>query len=51
MMRASELSPASHLLFGEVLAEAGFPERVVDVVTNAPADGAEVIQSPVAGAG
>lgn len=45
VMRASELSPGSHLLLGEVFAEAGFPEGVVSVVTNDPADGPDIIKA------
>lgn len=47
VMRGSELSPGTHLLFGEILAEAGFPDGVVSVVTNAPADGPDIIRALV----
>jgi acyl-CoA reductase-like NAD-dependent aldehyde dehydrogenase len=47
VMRASELSPGTHLLFGEVFAEAGFPDDVMTVVTNAPADGPDIIRALV----
>jgi acyl-CoA reductase-like NAD-dependent aldehyde dehydrogenase len=48
VMRASELSPGTHVMFGEIFAEAGFPDDVVSVVVNAPADGPEVLRALVA---
>ena len=47
IMRASELSPASHLLFGKCLTDAGIPEDACSVITNDPADGADIIQALV----
>jgi acyl-CoA reductase-like NAD-dependent aldehyde dehydrogenase len=47
VMRGSELSPGTHVLFGEILAEAGFPDGVVSVVVNAPADGPEIVRALV----
>lgn len=47
VMRGSELSPGSHLLLGEVFAEAGFPDDVVSVITNDPADGADIVTALV----
>ncbi|MEW2623590.1 aldehyde dehydrogenase family protein [Streptomyces sp. NPDC048106] len=47
VMRGSELSPGSHLLLGEVLTEAGFPEGVANVIVNAPADGADIVRALV----
>jgi benzaldehyde dehydrogenase (NAD) len=43
ILKASELSPRTHQLIIEAFAEAGFPEGVVNVVTNAPKDAAEVV--------
>jgi benzaldehyde dehydrogenase (NAD) len=43
IMKASEICPRTHGLIVEAFAEAGFPEGVVNVVTNAPADAAEVV--------
>jgi benzaldehyde dehydrogenase (NAD) len=43
IMKASEISPRTHSLIIEAFAEAGFPEGVVNVVTNAPEDAAEVV--------
>jgi len=43
ILKASELCPRTHALIIEAFAEAGFPEGVVNVVTNAPKDAAEVV--------
>ena len=43
ILKASEISPRTHSLIIEAFAEAGFPEGVVNVVTNAPADAADVV--------
>jgi acyl-CoA reductase-like NAD-dependent aldehyde dehydrogenase len=43
IMKASEISPRVHSLIIEAFAEAGFPEGVVNVVTNAPEDASEVV--------
>jgi benzaldehyde dehydrogenase (NAD) len=43
ILKASEISPRTHSLIIEAFAEAGFPEGVVNVVTNAPDDAAEVV--------
>jgi len=43
ILKASELCPRTHELIIEAFAEAGFPEGVVNVVTNAPADAGEVV--------
>ncbi len=43
ILKASEISPRTHMLIIEAFAEAGFPEGVVSVVTNAPADAADVV--------
>src|SRR6185437_510522 len=43
VLKASELCPRTHELIVEAFAEAGFPEGVVNVVTNAPADAGEVV--------
>lgn len=47
VMRGSELSPATHVLMGEVFAEAGFPDGVVNVVVNAPEDGPDIVRALV----
>mgnify|MGYP000867452064 CR=1 FL=1 len=43
ILKASENCPRTHQLIIEAFAEAGFPEGVVNVVTNAPQDAAEVV--------
>ena len=43
ILKASETCPRTHEIIVEAFAEAGFPEGVVNVVTNAPADAAEVV--------
>ena len=43
ILKASELCPRTHALIIEAFAEAGFPEGVVNVVTNAPEDAADVV--------
>jgi len=43
ILKASETCPRTHELIIEAFAEAGFPEGVVNVVTNAPADAAAVV--------
>ncbi len=43
ILKASENCPRTHELIIEAFVEAGFPEGVVNVVTNAPEDAAEVV--------
>lgn len=43
ILKASEQCPRTHSLIIEAFAEAGFPQGVVNVVTNAPADAPEVV--------
>jgi len=43
ILKASEQCPRTHALIIEAFAEAGFPDGVVQVVTNAPADAGEVV--------
>jgi benzaldehyde dehydrogenase (NAD) len=43
ILKASETCPRTHALIIEAFAEAGFPDGVVNVVTNAPADAADVV--------
>lgn len=43
ILKASEQCPATHHLIGEVLIEAGLGNGIVNVVTNAPAQAAEVV--------
>jgi acyl-CoA reductase-like NAD-dependent aldehyde dehydrogenase len=48
ILRSSELCPATHHLIGAVLNEAGFPKGVVNVLSNAPADAAAVVEALIA---
>jgi benzaldehyde dehydrogenase (NAD) len=43
ILKASETCPRTHELIIEAFREAGFPEGVVNIVTNAPRDAAEVV--------
>ncbi|HWK40925.1 MAG TPA: aldehyde dehydrogenase [Croceibacterium sp.] len=43
ILKASENCPRTHALIIEAFAEAGFPDGVVNVVTNAPADAGDVV--------
>jgi acyl-CoA reductase-like NAD-dependent aldehyde dehydrogenase len=43
ILKASEICPRTHELIVEAFSEAGFPEGVVNVVTNAPPDAGEVV--------
>ena len=43
ILKASETCPRTHGIIIEAFAEAGFPEGVVNIVTNAPADAGEVV--------
>ncbi len=43
VFKASELCPATHRLIGSVMQEAGFPDGVVNVITNNPSDAAEIV--------
>lgn len=48
VLKGSEISPATHGLIIEALQEAGFPDGVVNFVTNAPADAGAVVEAMVA---
>ncbi|MEO5597338.1 MAG: aldehyde dehydrogenase [Novosphingobium sp.] len=43
ILKASETCPQVHALIIEAFAEAGFPDNVVNVVTNAPQDAGEIV--------
>ncbi|MFP3520803.1 aldehyde dehydrogenase family protein, partial [Pseudomonas sp. SIMBA_077] len=44
VLKASELSPAAHRLIGQVLQDAGLGDGVVNVISNAPADAAAIVE-------
>lgn len=48
VLKASELSPGTHRLIGEVLSEAGLPPGVVNVVTHTAADAPKVVEALIA---
>ena len=48
VLKASEQCPGLHTLIGSVLQEAGLGEGVVNVITNAPADAAAVVERLIA---
>ena len=48
VLKASELCPATHGLVGEVLREAGLDGGVVNVISNAPADAAKIVEALIA---
>ena len=45
VLKASELCPRTHRLIGECLVAAGLPAGVINVISNAPEDAAEVVRS------
>ena len=45
ILKASEICPVTHRLIGEVMRDAGLPPGVVNVVTNAPADAAAIVDA------
>ncbi|MGL4287439.1 MAG: aldehyde dehydrogenase [Phreatobacter sp.] len=48
VFKASEICPATHQLIGTVLRDAGLPAGTVNIVTNAPADAAKVVETLIA---
>ncbi len=48
VLKASELCPATHRLIATAIQEAGLPPGVINVVSNAPADAAEVVAALIA---
>lgn len=48
ILKASEISPATHALIGQVLHEAGLGDGVINVITNDPKDAAEVVEQLIA---
>ena len=48
VLKASEMCPRTHRLIGEVMREAGLGEGVVNVVSNAPADAARIVEALIA---
>lgn len=48
VLKASESSPGVHRLIGQALQEAGVPDGVVNVITHAPSEAAEVVEAFIA---
>jgi acyl-CoA reductase-like NAD-dependent aldehyde dehydrogenase len=48
VLKASELSPGTQNLLGQVMREAGLPAGVLNVITNAPADAGKVVEAMIA---
>jgi acyl-CoA reductase-like NAD-dependent aldehyde dehydrogenase len=48
ILKASEQCPATHHLIGEVFQEAGFGGGIVNVITNAPDNAADVVSALIA---
>ena len=48
VLKASEISPATHRLIGECLMEAGVPDGAVNVITHAPADAPKIVEALIA---
>lgn len=48
ILKASELCPATHRAIGTAFADAGFPPGVLNIVSNAPQDAAEIVSALIA---
>lgn len=48
VLKASETCPGTHALIGQVMRDAGLPAGAVNVVTNAPADAAKLVETLIA---
>ncbi|MDO8876554.1 MAG: aldehyde dehydrogenase [Pseudolabrys sp.] len=48
VMKASETCPATHMLIGKVLQEAGLPKGVINIVTHAREDAPQVVEALIA---
>jgi acyl-CoA reductase-like NAD-dependent aldehyde dehydrogenase len=48
VLKASELSPATHRLIAQVLHEAGLGDGVVNVISNAPSDAPAIVERLIA---
>jgi acyl-CoA reductase-like NAD-dependent aldehyde dehydrogenase len=51
ILKSSEMCPALHRLIGQVFVDAGFPPGVVNVISNAPQDAAQVVERLIAAPG
>ena len=48
VLKASELSPGTHLLIAQVFREAGIPKGVVNVITHAAKDASDIVTALIA---
>ena len=48
VLKASEQCPGTHRLIGQVLVEAGIPNGVINVITNAPENAAAIVEALIA---
>lgn len=48
ILKASEQCPGTHRLIGTALVEAGLPAGVINVITNAPEDAADIVAALIA---
>jgi len=48
ILKASEACPGVHMLIGQALVEAGLPDGVINVISNAPEDAAAVVEALIA---
>jgi len=48
VLKASELCPATHMVIGDAFKAAGFPDGVLNVITNAQKDAAEIVAALIA---
>ncbi|PCI84429.1 MAG: salicylaldehyde dehydrogenase [Hyphomicrobiales bacterium] len=48
ILKASEICPATHSLIGEILTEAGLPNGVINILTNAPEDAPQIVEALIA---
>jgi acyl-CoA reductase-like NAD-dependent aldehyde dehydrogenase len=48
VMKASETCPATHMLIGKVLQEAGLPKGVINVITHSREDAPKVVEALIA---
>ena len=48
ILKASESCPGVHVTIGKAFVEAGFPDGVVNVITNAPEDAAAIVEALIA---
>ncbi len=48
VLKASEECPRTHAVIAEVLLQAGIPDGVINLITNSPADAADVVEELIA---